>query len=58
MSTKVTETKTTSKSHYKWIEKNIARIGAKTYRIRVGSHDAYASTRDSARIVKRTLLNK
>lgn len=41
---------------YTWVEKNISKIGPKTYRIRVGSKDAYAPTRDKARTIKRNLL--
>lgn len=52
MSTKVTN------SGYKWIEKNIAKIGPNTYRIRVGSLEGYAPTREKARAVKKSLINK
>ena len=45
-------------TNYKWVEKNITKIGPNTYRIRVGSFDGYATSRDSARAVKRTFLNK
>ncbi len=43
--------------NYKRVEKNIAKIGPKTYRIRVGSKDGYASTREQARLVKKAFLN-
>lgn len=52
------KTATMSTNHYKWVEKNIAKIGPSTYRIRVGSFDGYAPTRESARKVKRTFLSK
>lgn len=43
---------------YKWVEKNISKIGPKTYRVRVGSHDGYASTRHEARAIKRSFLKR
>lgn len=54
----MTKTKSTLNGGYTWIERNISKIGPKTYRIRVGSHDAYAPSREKARLVKRALLNK
>lgn len=50
---KVNKPKSTT---YTYIERNISKIGPKTYRIRVGSHSLYAPTRDSARVIKRNLL--
>lgn len=44
--------------NYKWVEKNITKIGPNTYRIRVGTHDGYAPTREQARMVKRTFLSR
>jgi len=47
-----------NKTNYKRVEKNIAKIGPTTYRIRVGKYDGYANTRNGARAVKRTFLSK
>lgn len=43
---------------YKRIEKNIARIGLRTYRIRVGTKDGYASSINKAKDIKRQFLAK
>lgn len=51
-------TKTNLRSTYKWVEKHITKIGPNTYRIRVSDMDGYATTRDSARLVKRNFLSK
>lgn len=50
--------KTSTSNHYRWVEANISQIGPKTYRIRVGKFSGYSATRDGARAVKRTFLNK
>ena len=47
-----------AKSTYKWVERNISKIGHSTYRIRVGQYDGYSSTRDGARALRKTFLNK
>lgn len=55
---KVTKNLKGTRTNYKWVERNISKIGPKTYRVRVGSYDGYASTRDSARSLKRKFLSK
>ena len=54
----MTKSKTNSSFSYKWVERNIAKIGPNTYRIRVGNYDGYASTREQARKIKRTFLDR
>lgn len=53
-----TTTENKGKFTYKRVEKNIAKIGPKTYRIRVGSDSLYSNTRNGARVIKKALLSK
>ena len=48
----------TSNLNYKWVERNITKIGPSTYRIRVGKYDGYSPSRAGARAMKKTFLNK
>ena len=56
--TKVKTRTSKTKTHYQWVERNISKIGEGTYRIRVGSNDAYAPSKEKARLIKKTFLNK
>lgn len=47
-----------SNSSYQWVEKNISKIGPSTYRIRVGCHDGYATSKEQARKIRAAFRNK